>query len=100
MTLKKLICDSCGGSIDEKTYVCTSCGTRYLKTSGKIVTVHVEVGDWSYDRVKQMCEQVKMTILRSDVIKEDECLMIIPTHNGIGRISIDTIALTKECEEE
>ena len=96
MTIKALTCNCCGGSIDEETYICTSCGTKYLKTSGKIVTVHVEVGDWSCDRVKQMCERVKETLLRSGVIKEYECLMVIPIRNGVGRISIDTIALNKE----
>ena len=96
MTLKKLTCDCCGGSIDEESYICTSCGTKYLKTSGKIVTVHVEVGDEPISEVRNRCEHVKRIIENSGVLKEDECLLLIPTRNGIGRIDIDTIALTKE----
>ena len=96
MTLNKLICDCCGGSIDEETYVCTSCGAKYLKTSGKIITVHIEVGDEPYDVVKNRCELLRQTLLKSGVIRENECLLIAPVRNGVGKISIDTIALTKE----
>lgn len=94
--MKTLTCNCCGGQIDKETMTCKSCGTTYLQTSGKIITVNIEVGDMPLCEVNHRIKGIRDIIESSKVIKEDECVIYNVTRNGVGKITIDTVALTKE----